>query len=190
MTDLKQINNGRQQCSYKEFTITLQAGDVYTLNNPFNYFRCLESDAEFQVAWSTNQMDTTFYRGLGVRFDDVIPYAQLYNPTAAAITLKVAVGIGFFDDSRINFDNDALPVQQQGFKTFSATSGTSATTLPYAAGDQIDVVCTSGTITLDNAAGITALILNEGQTFSVCLATAGTLNVTGTGSWNISLGSW
>ena len=95
------INNGQQQSSYREFEITLKAGGVYTLNNPFNYFRCLSATSAFEVAWSTNTGRTNFESGLGIKFNSVIPYAQIFAPKNQGITLKIGAGIGYFDDSRL-----------------------------------------------------------------------------------------
>lgn len=98
----KPINNGRQQSSYQEFQIKIEAGGVYTLNNPFNYFRCLDANQPFLVAWSTNTGRTNFQAGLGIKFDDVIPYAQIFNESSSPLVLSVGVGIGYFDDSRLS----------------------------------------------------------------------------------------
>lgn len=193
MAELKQINTGRQQSSYKEFTITLQPGQVYTLNNPFNYFRCLEASADFQVAWSANQADTNFRKGLCIKFDDVIPYAMLINPNASAITLSVGVGIGDIDDDRLNLPNTGITMSQTPFTNFTAGSATGATNLTIPDGAQICLVATSGNITVNYSAtgiSITNMALLEGMTFDTWVAKGGTLAITGTGSFNYSIGSY
>ena len=193
MSELKLINNGRQQSSYKEFTITLTAGQVYQLNNPFNYFRCLETSADFKGAWSTNQMDTDFKKGLGIRFDDVIPYAQIYNPNNATITIKIGVGIGYFDDNRLTLTNTGVPVSEAGFATINASSATGAHNYSVPAGAQISVMCTSDSITINMNNGsiaITNLVLSDGQSWTTRVASAGTLAITGSGSYNYEIGSY
>ena len=121
MSDLKQINNGRQQSSYREFSITMQPDQVYTLNNPFNYFRCLRSTTDFEVAWSSNQMDTNFRQGRQAKFDDVLPYVVLHNNQVTAITVVVGLGIGDFDDNEFSIYGSISTVQGQ-YDTFSATT--------------------------------------------------------------------
>lgn len=96
------INTGRQQSSFKYFTITLQPSEVYDLPNPFTCFRCYDATANFQVAWSSNADFTDFGEGMMVQFIDVIPTAKLFNPNNVAITLKLGVGIGTFEDSRLS----------------------------------------------------------------------------------------
>lgn len=96
------IDNGRQQSSYTEFTIKVAPGDFYKLDNPFNYFRCLEANMPFQVAWSTNNGKTNFQAGLGVKFDVVLPYALIFNDSESELSVSVGVGIGYFDDSRLS----------------------------------------------------------------------------------------
>ena len=191
--ELKLINTGRQQSSYKEFKITLAAGEVYPLNNPFNYFRCLESSDNFNVAWSANQSDTVFRQGLCVKFDDVIPYAQLVNPHAAAITVTVGVGIGDIDDDRLIVDGSGVTFSQAPFTTFNAGSATGATNLTIPDGAEVSLVCTSGSITVnysETGATITNMVMSDGMTFDTWLASGGTLAITGTGSFNYAIGSY
>lgn len=119
------INSGRQQSSYREFTITLPANGIYKLDNPFNYFRCLESSHPFQVAWSTNQLDTDFEGGLGIKFDTILPYAQIFNNSNTPLVCRVGVGIGYFDDSRLVVSG-TVQTQEAQYTTFSASTVTIA----------------------------------------------------------------
>lgn len=96
------IDNGRQQSSYQEYTITVPANGSYILNSPFNYFRCLDANQPFEIAWSTNNGKTNFQAGLGIKFDQVIPYAQIFNGSGAPLVVSVGVGIGYIDDSRLS----------------------------------------------------------------------------------------
>ena len=193
MSELKLINTGRQQSSYKEFAITLAAGEVYTLNNPFNYFRCLESTDNFEVAWSANQSNTIFRKGLCIKFDDVLPYAVLTNPHASAITVNVGVGIGDIDDDRLIVNNSGVIFSQAPFTTLTAGSATGAANYTVPDGANVSLVCTSGTITVNYSAGtntITNMIMSDGMTFDTWLLSGGTLAITGTGSYNYAIGSY
>lgn len=119
------INNGRQQSSYHEFQIKLEPGGIYVLNNPFNYFRCLDANQPFLVSWSTNTGQTNFQSGLGIKFDDVIPYAQIFNESSAPLVLSVGVGIGYFDDSRLSVSGTVKtePASYSFFETKALTFG-------------------------------------------------------------------
>lgn len=127
------INNGRQQSSYHEFTITIEPNATYILNNPFNYFRCLEANEKFKLAWSTNNGWTNFQAGLGVKFDDVIPYVQIFNDNAVPLTVSVGCGIGYFDDSRLtlssnvyvkNTNEDPMYTREMVYSHFKSTQVT------------------------------------------------------------------
>ena len=188
MSELKLINNGRQQSSYKEFTKTLQPDEVYTLNNPFNYFRCLDSTAPFEVAWSANQMDTIFQQGLGVQFEDVIPYAQLHNPQATAITIVVGVGIGYIDDSRLSVSGRVFtePAPYNAFTADTVTIASGSATIPVAAHTIIQN--TGANIMYIGGTGTNGLQLQPQGTFEFNYAA--TITVYGTDNDTIAVGSF
>lgn len=194
MSDLIPINSGNQQSSYTRFQYTLQPGEVKIVTNPYNFFTCLEATAPFDVAWATNRKATGFEKGLYVQFpkDELIPNVVIENTSASSNTIAFGLGVGDFKDNRLIIDSSSSAIisKPQGFATYEATSGSGASSFDYDANTQIDVLCTSGSITLDNAAGITALTLSAGQAWGACLGVAGTMTVTGTGDWNISRGNW
>lgn len=188
MAEVKIINTGRQQSSYKEFTITLPANGIYTLNNPFNYFRCLEASHAFKVAWSANTMDTDFEAGLGISFDDVIPYAQIFNPTNSAITIRVGCGIGYFDDSRLTVSGTVYtePAQYASFAATSVAISSGKATIPVAAHTIIqnngaNVMYIGGT-------GTDGLRLAAGGTFE--FSCAAVVTVWGTNGDKIAIGGF
>lgn len=114
------INNGRQQSSYREFTIVLPAGGIYTLNNPFNFCRCLEATNKFKVAWSSNSMDTEFNAGLQAKFDSILPYVQIFNDSGSENVISLGVGIGDFDDSRLTVSG-IVKTEPAQYSTFGVT---------------------------------------------------------------------
>ncbi len=119
------INNGRQQSSFRRFIITLPPHGIYTLNNPFNCFRCYNAAHDFGVAWSSNSDKTDFGQGMMVKFDDVIPYAQIFNDTEAPLTIDIGVGIGIFEDSRLSVCGD-IKSKDAPYNSFSAATVTIA----------------------------------------------------------------
>ena len=188
MAEIKIINTGRQQSSYKEFTITLPAGGIYTLNNPFNYFRCLAASGSFKVAWSANTMDTDFEAGLGISFDDVIPYAQLFNPSAAAITIRIGCGIGYFDDSRLTVSGTVYtaPAQYASFAATSVAISSGSATIPVAANT---IIQNTGSNTMYiGGTGTDGLQLAVGGTFE--FSCAAVVTVYGTNGDTIAIGSF
>lgn len=102
MAELLPIDNGRQQSSFRRFKSVIQANGSYKLDNPFNYFRCYNASADFKVMWSANNSQTDFGAGLGVKFDEQLPYVIIRNPGEETLTVDVGVGLGYFDDSRLS----------------------------------------------------------------------------------------
>ena len=195
------INLGSSQAPYWEYEKTLAANEVWKLDYVTDSFHLLSSSVNnaVRVSFGGSMIETPFTAGMGYRLNEPVQYIQLQNVTSSPVTVRFAVGIGAIRDDRLTVSGAvfvqtdtgvSLATRPMGFATYTATSGTGASSLPYVANTQIDVLCTSGTITLDNAAGITALVLSAGQSWSACLGVAGTLSITGTGSWNISAGSW
>lgn len=188
MADIKLINTGRQQSSYKEFQITLPAGGIYTLNNPFNYFRCLDASGAFKVAWSANQMDTDFEAGLGISFDDVIPYAQIFNPSAASITIRIGCGIGYFDDSRLTVSGNVYtrPAQFASFTATTVAISSGKADIPVAA--QTVIQNNGSHIMYIGGTGTDGLRLEVGGTFE--FSCAAVISVYGTNGDTIAIGSF
>lgn len=181
------INSGRQQSSYKEFTIELKPHGIYTLNNPFNYFRCLKSSHNFKVAWSSNQMDTDFEAGLGIKFDSVIPYAQIFNDSDTPLIVSVGVGNGYFDDSRLNVSGivQTQPAQYASFEASTLTIGEGGSVeIPAAA--KIIVQNTGANVMYIGAAG--GLQLLPRGTFEFSLGEP--LTIYGTAAETIAVGSF
>jgi len=188
MSELKQINNGRQQSSYKEFTYTLQPGEVRVLNNPFNYFACLRATADFNIAWSANQMDTNFRQGRKAKFDDVLPYVVFENPQATAIVITVGLGIGDFDDNEFSVFGNIQTVPGT-FDAFSATTvAISSGFADIPAATKVIIQNNGGNVMYIGGTGTDGLQLMPGGTFEYNLATP--LKVYGTNGDAIAIGSF
>lgn len=183
------INNGRQQSSYKEFTVELPAQGIYTLNNPFNYFRCLEASHAFKIAWSTNQMNTDFEVGLGIKFEDVIPYVQIFNDSDSPLTARVGMGIGYFDDSRLTVSGTVQTAPAQ-FANFSAETMTFDETgmLEIAPAQKVLIQNTGSTIMYIGGEGTDGLQLQPQGTFETSLQDS--LTLYGTSGSTVAVGSF
>ncbi len=187
--DWQPINNGRQQSSYREFTIELPANGVYTLNNPFNYFRCLSANQKFKVAWSTNQMDTVFETGLGIKFDTIIPYAQIFNDSETPLVLSVGVGIGYFDDSRLTVTGTVQTTSAQ-YTSFSVKTFTFDDTgiLEIPAAQKVIIQNTGDDIVYIGGTGTDGLQLQAQGTFEYSLGVP--LVLYGTEAKTVAVGSF
>lgn len=187
--DWRVINGGRQQSSYKEFNIYLKAGETYTLNNPFNFFRCLSSTGNFKVAWSSNQMETDFYEGLQAHFATVLPYVQFFNPSSAPITLKVGLGIGDFDDSRLSITG-AVQTYSAQYSFFNVEQQTFDSTgqIEIAPAQKIIIQNTGGDVIYIGGTGTDGLQLQPQGTFEYSLNTA--LTIYGTDTQTATIGSF
>lgn len=181
------INTGRQQSSFKYFTISLAANQVYDLPNPFNCFRCYDATANFQIAWNTNDGFTDFGEGMMVKFEsDPINGVKLYNPNNFAIVIKVGMGIGTFEDSRLSVSGNIQTVQgayyQFTAQTLTIASGT--TTAP--SGHNI-LQNTGSNVMYLGGTGTDGLQLQPQGTFEYNVETAFT--VYGTDSDTLAVGS-
>lgn len=126
MENWQPINTGRQQSSFKYFTVSLQPDEVSDLPNPFNCFRCYDATANFKVAWTSNADFTDFGEGMMVKFEgEPLQGVKLYNPNNFAIVVNVGMGIGTFEDSRLSVTGNIQAVAGQ-FYQFSATTVTIA----------------------------------------------------------------
>lgn len=188
MSDLKPINTGRQQSSYREFAINLQPDEVYTLNNPFNYFRCLRSTTDFEVAWSSNQMDTNFRQGRQAKFNDVLPYVVLHNNQVTAITVVVGLGIGDFDDNEFSVYGSiaTTPGQFDSFSAQTVTIASGSVTIPVA--EHTILQNTGSAVMYIGGTGTDGLQLQPGGTFEFSLSA--TVTVYGTDGDTLAIGSF
>lgn len=188
MAQILQINNGQQQSSYREFIIQLQAGGVYTLNNPFNYLRCLEASSGFEIAWSTNLGNTQFEAGLGIKFPDVIPYAQIFAPEDLPLTVRIGCGIGEFDDSRLTVSGTVRtePAQYALFNASTLTIADGSATVPVA--QRVIIQNTGANVMYIGGTGTDGLQLQPQGTFEY--SSAEELTVYGTDGDTLAVGEW
>lgn len=193
------INLGSVQSPYLQREITIPAGGTELFYYTYDSFNLLDANIPdvLDVTFGGAAVQSKFAAGMAFKLSEPVSYIQFFNTGSAPLTIRFALAIGEILDNRLNISGNVqvlpaanFPIQQAGFTTYEATSGTGNTTMTYGANAQLDVLCTSGTIVIDNAAGVSGLTLTAGQSWSACLATAGTLTISGTGSYNISRGEW
>lgn len=116
------IDNGQIQSAARFYTITVAAGGVYTLNSPFNVCKCISSNqSSFKVAWSSQSSETDFAQGWKVRFDTVIPYVQIFNPSQSVLTVTLGLGVGDIDDSSFVLSNSSIQVEEKQYSGFASS---------------------------------------------------------------------
>lgn len=181
------INTGRQQSSFKYFSVTLAPNEVFPLYNPFNCFRCYDATANFQVAWSANTDFTDFGEGMMVKFEgEPISGVFLKNPNASTIVVKVGMGIGTFEDSRLSVSGSIQTVQ-------GAYNSLSAQTLIIASGSatvpagHVIIQNTGSNVMYIGGTGTDGLQLQPQGTFETNVETSFT--VYGTDSDTLAVGS-
>ena len=98
------INTGSVWAPYQEFTYTIAAGQYQRVNYVTDNFVLLETTAnnslEVNIGGAMNQ--TNFTTGVHYKLQSVVPYVQLYNKGASAITVHFALGVGEVRDNRLS----------------------------------------------------------------------------------------
>lgn len=98
------INNASSVGRYFQETQAIPAGGIYTMQQPFNFFRVLDvtgsgSADDLQYYFGGNSSATPVKLGLGVRFETIMPYVRIQNTSNSTlyVTFGLAVGIVFDD---------------------------------------------------------------------------------------------
>lgn len=199
-TNQQTINLGSVQAPFLQATITLPANGTRIFDYVYDAFHLYSASTEgiLEVTFGGAAVQSKFGSGMGYKLKEPVSYIQFFNPSNSPLTITFIVAIGEIIDSRLSISGNVfvLPAvgavfetKKAGFTNYTAGTTSGNSTINYGANSQIDVLCTSGSITVDNAAGVT-LTLTAGQSWGTCLATAGTLTFTGTGSYNYSVGDW
>lgn len=197
MTEQQSINLGSTQAPYWEFTKTLAAGEIWKLDYVTDSFHLLEVSAlnALFVSFGGSMIETPFSAGMGYKLTEPVQFIQLYNRSAGAITVHFAVGIGNIRDDRLTISGNVNTVinGNTGFSKITAGSATGAHNYTVPANSEVSLMVTGNSITVNYSAGnvaITNMVLPEGSTWQTTIATAGTLAITGTGSYNYQIGSY
>lgn len=200
MAEQQKINLGSVQSPYLEQKLTIPAGAAPKFDCTYNCFNLLYASTPdvLEVTFGGAAVQSKFASGMNFTLSEPVSYIQFFNNSNAPIDIWYALAIGEIKDNRLNVSGNLFvepaagaifETKKAGFTNYTAGTTSGNSTINYGANSQLDVLCTSGTITIDNAAGVT-LTLSAGQSWSTCLATAGTLTFAGTGSYNFSVGDW
>lgn len=98
------INTGSVWAPYQEFTYTIAAGQYQRVNYVTDNFVLLETTANnsLEVNFGGAMNQTNFTTGVQYKLQSVVPYVQLYNKGASAITVHFALGVGEVRDNRLS----------------------------------------------------------------------------------------
>lgn len=94
---------------YKEFTRTIPANGMINIYYSFNYFRVLTAAviAGLNFRFGKAGTETSVVgAGMGIQFPAVLDSLYITNTTGGALTITVGLGIGVFDDNRLNVSGD------------------------------------------------------------------------------------
>jgi hypothetical protein len=186
--ELKQITTGSLQSVYSEHEITVAGNSFYELSNPYNFFRCLEANHNFQVAWSSAIGKTDYSAGLRAKFEEVLPSVLIFNPVATPLTVKIGLGIGDIDDSRLTVSGTVL-TQPAQFNTFVAQTLTISGGQAIISPAQKNIIQNTGSnIMYIGGSGTDGLQLLAGTTID--LTVDDTITVFGTDGDTLAVGSF
>lgn len=94
------------QNPYKEFTETIQAGEIRQIFYAHDYFRLLEytgTPNSLKVRFGSSGSETDFSgAGLGYKMLQAVDRVELRNTDAAPITVKIVLATGTVNDDRLN----------------------------------------------------------------------------------------
>lgn len=197
MAEQQIINLGSTQAPYWEYTKVLAAGEIWKLDYVTDSFHLLEVSTAnvLKVSFGGSMIETPFSAGMGYKLTEPVQFVQLYNTSNSSLTVKFAVGIGNIRDDRLTISGNVNVILNgnTGFSTISAGSATGAHNYTVPANCEVCLMVSQGSITVNYSAGniaITNMVLSEGETWETTIATAGTLAITGSGTYNYQLGSY
>lgn len=187
------INLGSIQAPYWEQTITIPAHGYQKIQYVTDNFQLISASLPnaLRVSFGGAMINTPFHAGMGYRLTEPVQFIELFNDNNAPLTIDFALGIGEIQDNRLNVSG-----QLDSLSSIRPYSYVLAGTVnaPYNVivenGTTVAINCNSGSITLNYAAdaiNINSLVLVAGQSWELPLATGGSIQVSGSGSFNYCL---
>ena len=198
------INLGAVQAPYWEHQITLKPHETRVVNYIYDSFNLIYTSINnvLEVTFGGAAVQSKFSTGMGFKLSQPVYYIQFFNPSDQELTLDFALAIGGITDNRLTVSGvvdtritESIDIftKIRGFATYNASSATAPTTIAFSAGNTVSILCTSGTIILNlNVTGcvIDNLKLTSGMVWSDCLNVDGTIEISGTGEFNWTVGRY
>lgn len=175
------INLGSTQAPYWEYTKTLAPNEHFKLNYVTDSFHLLDVSAPdaLKVNFGGSMIQTPFTAGLGYKLTEPVEFIELWNDSAASLTVHFAVGIGDIRDNRLTVSGIVL-TQNRGFAHVDAGTRTATSSFVVSNG-QLSLLVTAGSVTVNCSSdhvNITALELPTGATWTVDIEDSATISVT------------
>ncbi len=190
------INLGSIQAPYWEQSITLPPHGYQKIQYVTDNFQLISASLPnaLKVSFGGAMIDTPFRAGMGYRLTEPVQFVELRNDNDTPLTVDFALGIGEIQDNRLNVSGQVDTLSSnRPYASIHAGSLSGEQSLTFSDGANVAILCTSGTITLNISTSnitVTNLTLTAGQSWELPLATGGTLNITGTGSFNYCIAGY
>lgn len=94
---------------YKEFTKTIANNETIFIDYSFTYFRLLTAASTTGLTFRFGQAGTPtpmVGAGIGISFPKVLDRLAINNSSGGSVTITVGLGIGLFDDNRLNISGN------------------------------------------------------------------------------------
>lgn len=190
------INMGSVQAPYWEQVLILPPKSShieYYVYDSFNLLNASTPDA-LEVTFGGAAVQSRFSSGMGYKLKEPVSYIQFFNTLDTPLTIDFSLAIGGITDNRLTVSGIiSAQSQQQAYSSVSAGTLTAPQSIEYGNNSNIALVCTAGTITVnitEAGVAVTNLILTAGQSWELPVVSGGTIEVTGTGTFNYCIAEY
>lgn len=173
------INLGSTQAPYWEVEKTIAAGKRVKIDYVTDLFQLLyaSNGGALKVSFGGSAVDTPFSAGMGYRLSEPVQFIELFNDSAASLTVRFVLGIGEVRDSRLTVSGviNTNVISTNGYSKVTGGTYTANNTLILPANSKLDIQVVSGSITVDiadtaglSAVAITSLTIPAGASWDFC----------------------
>lgn len=193
---VKNINIGSVQAPYLQTKMTLKAGETRVFPYVFDSFNLLLASIPdvLEVTFGGAAVQSKFSSGMGYKLNEPVSYIQFFNTSENPLEIEFSLAIGGITDNRLTVSGVINTIsQQQCYLNVMAGTLTAPQSLEYDNNSIVALVCTSGSITVNISASqvsVTNLELSAGQAWEMPIASGGTIEITGTGTFNYSVAGY
>lgn len=169
------INNSTIPISYKEFTQVIPANGQVTIQQPYNYFRLLDSNVpasqlRFRFGSVATETEMSYGLGWGLK-DKTFASVTIRNLGSGAATIRVSFAEGEISDARLTVSG-TVNVQNQPLSTAAVSLAT------FPAG---------GSISIDSTSYKKVVIQNNSTTNSIFIFNNNTCEILPNGSFELDI---
>lgn len=173
------INLGSTQAPYWEVEKTLQPNEHLKIDYVTDLFQLLSASAPdcLKVSFGGTQIQTPFSAGMGYRLNEPVQFIELWNNSAATLTIRFVLGVGEVRDSRLTVSGtvNTKIVAFSGFSKINGGTYTAGQSLTLPANSKLDIQVVSGSITVDiadtaglGAVSVSSLVIPAGASWDFC----------------------